>query len=456
MELYTIPISDPAQTGKFILFRPLAGLAFVGNRAMANLAGQLAREEQSPGPAAGPALAFLEQIGFLEPDPPEPAALETDFKSLVLLLTNSCQLRCTYCYAAAGERPHEELSEEHGRAAIDYLFAQAEARGQPEVTVSFHGGGEPTYVWRLLLSLTAYARSKTPKAVISLTTNGIWSEQQREWILANVDRIGISMDGAPFTQDAQRPLSSGQPSSPVLMRNLAELDRRGVQYGVRMTATAPWERLPEDVAFICEQTNAQAIQVEPAFNTSRGKHLNEPDMDWRGFAEAFVQGYDVAQAHNRRLHYSGARAGTVATTFCTAPFDALVVGPGGRITACYEITNERHPLAGISNYGSVAGERVQVDQDARAGLHGLFAERRAGCRDCFCYWSCAGDCYVQGFTAGPDGHRTRAGRCELNRAISEQMLLRMIAAGEGYWSARRDPALMGSEMLDPLDEELHG
>lgn len=268
MEVYTIPITGPRDSqdsqgrGKYLIYRPIAGLAFVGNRAMAALALRAAKDTWSVDhepPALMNAIAYLREMGFLDPDPPLPPRQGSSYKSLVLLLTNSCHLRCTYCYAAAGEQPRQELSEEHARAAVDYLFDQAASAGLSEVVVSYHGGGEPTFAWDLLQSVTRCARAKPVKSIISLTTNGMWSASQREWIFANVDRIGISMDGSPETQDRQRPLASGKPSSPVVLGNMAEMDRRGIHYGVRMTAVAPWQNVAEDVRFICEKTGAEAI-----------------------------------------------------------------------------------------------------------------------------------------------------------------------------------------------------
>jgi len=475
IEVYTVPLTGPQDAGKFLIYRPIAGLAFIGNRAMAALAMRAAdgawSEDQEPAASAG-AVAFLRDIGYLEHTgaanqtriigqnplaaPLPPAAPSTHYRSLALLLTNQCSLRCTYCYAAAGDLPAQELSEEHARSAIDYLVDQAAAAGLPEVVISFHGGGEPTFAWRLLQNLTRYARAKPLKTVISLTTNGVWSERQREWIFANVDRIGISMDGMPGTQDRQRPLRSGGPSSPVVMRNLAEMDRRGIMYGVRVTATAPWKHLPDDVEFICQETGAQAIQVEPAFNTERGQHQEPPESEWRAFGDAFLEARDIARSHRKKLHYSGARAGQVMEVFCTAPYDALVVAPGGRLVACYEVTSETHPLSSISLFGSIADGQVRVDQAARENLHRRMAERRASCRDCFCYWSCAGDCYVQAFDSGEQGHLTKTARCELNRYITEQILLDMIAQGDGYWSVRMDSSLAPAPPISPWEEELYG
>ena len=459
MEVYTVPLTGPQNTGKFLIYRPVAGLAFVGNRAMTarakRAAGDAWSADQEP-PALAGAVAFLREIGYLEPDPPPPITPPRVVKSLALLLTNQCTLRCTYCYAAAGELPAQELSVENGRSAIDYVFDQAAAAGLPEVVISFHGGGEPTFAWKLLQNLTRYARARPLKSVISLTTNGVWSARQREWIFANVDRIGISMDGAPATQDHQRPLRSGGPSSPLVLRNLAEMDRRGIKYGVRVTATAPWTHLPGDVEFICRETGTQNIQVEPAFNTERGGHQEPPESEWRAFADALLQARDIARSYHKDLHYSGARAGQAAQVFCTAPYDAMVVAPGGRLVACYEITSEDHPLAAIGLFGTIQDGQVQVDQAARENLHRLMAERRATCQDCFCYWSCAGDCFVQAFGSGEQGHLTKTARCALNRYITEQILLDMIAQGDGYWSIRQESSLAPLPPISPWEEELYG
>ena len=97
MEVLAIPIED-----KIILSRPLLHLAFVGNQAMADLVFQLARHGScADDDAPKEAMTFLEAIGFLQPDPPPPSPPDPAYypTAAVLLLTNRCNLRCTYCYA---------------------------------------------------------------------------------------------------------------------------------------------------------------------------------------------------------------------------------------------------------------------------------------------------------------------------------------------------------------------
>jgi len=432
MDTCVIPLGDAANADRFILYRPLAGLAFVGNRAMANLA---RAGETAVRAANSDVHEFLRAIGFYEPDPPAPEPPGADFRptTAVLLLTNQCQLRCTYCYTSAGELPRQQLSFELGRAAIDYVCQIASELGQSQFEVSFHGGGEPTYAWRVLTACTDYARRRSLPAKIRLTSNGLWSARQCAWIIDQLDGLSLSLDGSPETQNRQRPLASGRPSSPQVMRTVAELDRRAFPYGIRMTATAPWSNFPRDVRFLCGETQCESMQVEPAFSSARGGPGQPDAAEAQAFVEAFLEAFDVASSHGRRLLYSGARLGTVTTAFCAAPFSALIVNANGELVTCYEIAGPAHPLAGRSVIGRIENGNVVLDRAARARLHALLQERRDTCRDCFCYWSCAGDCYPRVFGREAGAHLRHSPRCEINRSITRQLLLRRIADSGGVW-----------------------
>lgn len=430
MDIHIVPVTGAEGAGKYIIYRPLAGLAFVGNRAMADLA--MALTETPDMPLNPEIRGFLDSIGFLDPDPAPPLPIDSQFRPTmaVLLLTNQCQLRCTYCYASAGEYTPQELTLELAQAAIDEVCRQVQAMGLPEFEVSFHGGGEPTFAWGLLTQAVEYTRQKPLPAKITLTSNGIWSEKQIDWILNNLDSVSLSMDGAPVTQDRNRPLISHGASSPYVLRVIEAMDRAEYPYGIRLTAVQPWT-LPDDIRFICEETKCQSMQVEPAFNVKRGGHSEPTEEEVAGFVKAYLDAYEIATQAGRRLHYSGARLGLVSTVFCTAPYGALIANADGEMVACYEIAGDDHPLARLSTIGHIEDGRVVVDHDARNHLHGLIDERRATCRDCFCYWSCAGDCYARVFAAGD--HLQQGGRCEINRRITEKLLLRRIADGGGVW-----------------------
>ena len=432
MEFFVIPIE-----GKFILYRPLLRRAFVGNRAMADLTMNLVGQD-SPADVDAPeeAMAFLEGIDFLKPDPAPPPAPKSAFcpTTAVLLLTNRCNLRCTYCYASGGEGPIRDLSFDLAHAAIDQVCQNAAELGRSHFDLTFHGGGEPVQAWKVLREATRYARSKDLECRISMVTNGVWTARQREWILDNMDGLSISFDGGRETQDRNRPFASGRGSFKSVMRTIEALDDAEFSYGIRMTAIAPWrERLPEDVRFICEETGCRAMQVEPAFNTRRGEHQGPAQEESQAFVEAFMEAFEIANRAGRRLTYSGARPWLLTQAFCTAPYGALIVNPAGNLVACYEVAGENHPLAKMSTLGRVVGSQVVLDEQARNGLLAHLEENRAQCRDCFCYWHCAGDCYTRSHFARASAGEAPSPRCEMNREITARILLWYIMAGDGVW-----------------------
>ena len=184
-------------------------------------------------------------------------------------MTNQCQLRCTYCYAAAGEASAEVLDPDVCRTAIDYVCRAAVEDRRDHFEVSLHGGGEPTRAWASVQACVEHARTRELPARVTMTSNAIWSRRQLDWIAENLDGLTVSVDGAPETQDRQRPFVTGRGSSTVVLRNLAELDRRRFPYAIRLTAAPPWDQLPGNVRFLCESTACLSLHVEPAFNTVR-------------------------------------------------------------------------------------------------------------------------------------------------------------------------------------------
>ena len=432
MELYTIPISSGGQENAYIVYRPLLGLAFVGNQAMVNLAESLAQD--STRPVDNDVRTFLDKIGFLAPDPPLPQPPPSGAFSplgLALLMTNQCQLRCTYCYAAAGEGPCRHLSLETGYAAIDCTYESIKRRNHPKFHIALHGGGEPTFPWKTMQALVAYAREKSIPTEFSLTSNGVWSEQQTQWIMAYIDFVGISMDGSPETQDRQRPMASGRGSSRQVMQSISELEANHRPYRLRLTAVPPFDHLVQDVRFLCENTRCRRMQVEAAFNTERGKSYQYKLEEGLQFLEAFFAAHRVAEQYGRKLECVGSDVTKITSVPCGSPFNTLIVTPQNNLVACFEVTDDSHPLADLMTIGRITSQGVEIDEQARSRLRERIEERRASCRNCFCYWSCAGGCLPRTLSPGPDGHLEHGVHCELRRTLLREMLLRRIAAGNG-------------------------
>jgi uncharacterized protein len=433
----------PFETDRYIIYRPLAKLAFIGNRALVDLLNQFSPPRPHPHlrDSHPQIVDFLESIGFFEPDPPQsPGSAGTkafDPMVAVLCLTTSCNFKCIYCYAEGGEHNGRALPMPSGARVIDIVAENAGRKGDGRFEVAFHGGGEPTMTWKLLQDLTAHARGKENPAHISLASNGYWEPPQARWIVRNIDSVSLSLDGIRPVQNLQRPMRNGSGSFDRVMSSIGLMDRHNVQYGIRLTVTDhSVDMLEESVSYLCQECGCQVFQVEPAFGHGRAQrdalHLSAIDA----FHENFMKAYDVATSYGRHLYYSGARPFVIADHFCSAPFKALIVTPDNDITACYEVCSRRHPLHGQFFWGRVSGTQVELDHPAIRRMTRKLDARRRQCASCFCFWHCAGDCPSKVISADGDGHLENDDRCRTNRWITKALLVRYIHDGNGVWQGQ--------------------
>jgi uncharacterized protein len=430
---YIIPVSGSIKNDKFILYRPLIKLAFIGNKAMADLAAQLLNHpELIAQRKKEEAVEFLNTVNFFSPDiPPIKPVIEVD--TAVLLLTNRCQLRCVYCYAAAGESKPQTLNIDTAKAVIDTVSREAIKHSFCEFILDFHGGGEPTLEWDLMKACIEYARKKPIPARIYLTSNLLWSNEQFEYIINNIDGLSVSMDGAPTTQNLNRPYISGAKSSTLVLQNLHKLDGINYEYGIRLTATEPWSNLSANIEFIYKKTDCRLIQVEPAFQRSRGFLKKRVASDWNKFSNAYVNAFEKARSLGINMHYSNTNPDLIATTFCDAPNRAIIVNPSDDIVACYEVVDSDHPLAEISVIGKVEHGKVLINKSKKKHLNLLLSERSIKCNQCFCKWTCAGGCYSRTFVNGENGHLKYGEYCSMVQEITRYQLLDLIARQNGVW-----------------------
>src|ERR1039458_10301038 len=161
-EVFAIPLD----ADRFLIYAPGRRAAFVGNSAIVNRLADLnegtanlistASDEQL--------LEFLRRLEIVDAGP-EPFPItsfqgEPEPVSLTLFLTTACNLRCTYCYASAGDAPAKFMSLATACRAIDFVSRNAQARCLGRFDLAYHGGGEPSVNWRVLTESLEYAHRR--------------------------------------------------------------------------------------------------------------------------------------------------------------------------------------------------------------------------------------------------------------------------------------------------------
>lgn len=446
-ESYVLP-PDAAEDGA-IVYLPLAGrVVRLNGSALALLRSAAARGEASLRPY--PALcAELLAAGILVPRQPAgspeyvaPSASAAGggpvLSSLTLLLTTLCSQRCSYCYARGGDA-RRTLPWSVAEAALVWATEQARARGRARLRVAFHGGGEVTMVAPLLDRCVRRARELggTHGVDVRLEAgfNGVMTAQQADWAAASLDGATVSIDGPPAVQDRQRPLADGSPSFERVAATLRRFDAAGFRYGLRMTVTAESvATLPASIDHLCRNFAARHIKAEPVFVGGRALDDGLLPVDGAEFVRRFREARVVAHGHGRELTFSAARARVATTVFCKALGGSIAVTPEGHLSACYEVLESTDPRASLFFVGSVTpGGAIRLDPGRLARLARLGVEHKPACRDCFCRWSCAGDCPAKLAIAGDPCDTSSNPRCDITRALTRDLLVERLAG-----SARDD------------------
>ena len=443
-ELFTIPLEHA-----FLIYAPLRQAAFVANGGTVNLLAEL--QAGTLGSFDGETESLVEMLKYLKiVDAGEEIAPKTAFSgnphptSLTLFLTTACNLRCTYCYAAAGDTPVRRMPLEVAIQGVDFVVKNALEIGVDEIEVNFHGGGEPTANWTTLTDSFQYAHNRCEDHDLrlygSMATNGVISDRKIDWILEHLEGVSLSFDGLPSVQDLHRPTASGGASSRHVIHTLQRFDQEAFNYGVRMTVTHDQIAcLRESVQFVCENFYPRRIQVEPAYQLGRWR--DKPSAETQEFIDAYRESQQIAKQHDQYLEFSGARIGTLTNHFCGVTQDSFCLTADGNVSACYEVFLEDSEFANVFQYGksNQSGTGYEFNLPILNNLRDKTVDKHEFCQGCFAKWTCGGDCYHKSLTVNGPGEFAGTDRCHIIRELTkDQILERIQHSGGVLWSELSD------------------
>lgn len=166
--------------------------------------------------------------------------------SLALVLNNTCNLNCSYCFGDYGQpKIVKRMSLDIARRAVETLIAEAKKEPSRSGYLSYWGG-EPMLSYRTILEIHQFAQRLASEMGVTLsygmTTNGSAIDREQFDLLRGLGiRIQLSMDGPREVQDAQRPSLRGNSSSydkvVGFVSSLSPDQRAGMQVRATLTAT---------------------------------------------------------------------------------------------------------------------------------------------------------------------------------------------------------------------------
>jgi len=354
--------------------------------------------------------------------------------TMVLNVTNQCNLACTYCYEYGEDkivqtengRQPKWMSDETARESVDFLLRES----GPEAHLTFFGG-ETLMNFKVLQTAVAYATERAAalgKTIdFSLTTNAtLLKPEVIEFLAEHRFGVTISIDGPKELQNKFRVFQKGAGSYDLVAPNIKALiaRHRSRPIGARVTLTREtlqvrriYEHLTKELGFW--EVGFAPVTAAPgrtyAFDEAGFEHVLD---DFRDLA----QDYLAAALENRHHGFSNVREtlgeihkGASKAWPCGAGFGLLGVSTAGDVNLC-------HRFAGSDDhkFGTV---RDGIDREVqRAFLEAHHIAEKTDCHTCWARPLCSGGCYHEAHTRTGTTTRPNLHYCEWIRGWTDTCL----------------------------------
>lgn len=342
--------------------------------------------------------------------------------------TSTCNLRCVYCYASAGQTPAINLDIKKAKLWVQHVFDNI-SPDIKKVTLTFHGGGEPTNNPGLLKELTELVQNKCivsnlPLA-ISCTTNGNFNDEVFNWIAENKVKVSFSIDGGREAQDYLRPRADGKSSFNVAYNNLKRTADLGLFGGIRATVTNVNKNSLKELIDISVECGSKSITIEKLSEFGREHDFDKTYISNTQFIESFMDMWKYACEKNVQITgFSGSVLSQSREYFCINYEKPLYyLTPEGYLSTCLEVSLASDPASEVFFVGKVNDDSsVVYYEDKIKSLKERKSEIIPQCQNCFLEHVCRAGCPVLSYRKNNKLNSIHEDNCEYIQELSVQIL----------------------------------
>jgi uncharacterized protein len=348
-------------------------------------------------------------------------------EKLTLFPTNKCNLHCIYCYAGKFQTTSQTMDIKTAANAIHAHGKVLRENNMNKFILELHGGGEPFCEFNLLKTivdyLENYCENQNFRLEIVASSNGVLTEEKRDWVRKHITSLLISFEGLPEIQNIHRPFPDNSPTFSIVDETLRYFDRNNCCYAIRTTVSNKNVRLlKETIDYISKNYSTELVFLEPVNDCGSGMMNHNLNCDMIEFGKNYLEAEGYARSKNIRTVYSGANIDRLSSYFCYVGTNQFAVTPDGFLTNCWEVTSNDHPQAETFIVGKIEenGE-FKIYEEKIEYLKTFSVNQLAYCKDCFAKWHCSGDCVLR---SGHHSHNTSGGsRCETTRNLMAHKLI---------------------------------
>jgi uncharacterized protein len=354
--------------------------------------------------------------------------------TMVLNVTNQCNLSCSYCYEYGEDkivqtdygRQPKWMTEDTARESVDFLLRES---GKVAHLTFF--GGETLLNFKVLQFAVAYATTRAAELGkeidFSLTTNAtLLKPDVIEFLAEHRFGVTISIDGPADVQNKFRVFHNGAGSYGLIEPKIKALlaRHRSRPIGARVTLTKDTLQVRRIYDHLTKEVGFWEVGFAPVTSAPGRPHAFGDD----GFDEVLAQFRDLARDYrdnaieNRHHGFSNVREtleeihkGASKAWPCGAGFGLLGVSTSGDVALC-------HRFAGSDDH-KLGTVRDGIDRDVqRAFLDAHHVANKTECQTCWARPLCAGGCYHEAHTRHGTTSRPNLHYCDWIRGWTDTCL----------------------------------
>lgn len=361
----------------------------------------------------------------------------TVIKAFCLHVAHSCNLNCSYCFAAQGKYHGQDslMSFETGKRALDFLIENSGTRKNLEVDFF---GGEPLLNFDVVKQLVKYARSiekeKNKNFRFTLTTNGILIDDDViDFCNKEMDNVVLSLDGRKEIHDYFRKDLGGNGSYDGIVGKFQKfVEKRGDKsYYMRGTFTHNNPDFTNDI-FHMADLGFKELSMEPVVCAPNEPYaLTDEDLpilleQYEILSKEMIKRKKAGNGftfYHYMLDLTNGPCIYKRITGCGSGTEYMAVTPAGELYPCHQfVGDENYKLGDI--WKGVTNQ-AKVDEFK---LCNAYAKEE--CKDCFARLYCSGGCAANAYHATGNINGVYEYGCKLFKKRIECAIMMKVAEAE--------------------------
>lgn len=347
-------------------------------------------------------------------------------EKLVINISNTCNMNCTYCYAHGGNYHSKDsvMSKETLLRTLDIMY-----KFYPEIDIIQLFGGEPMLNPQLIKTTCEYIAEHKKETVSGMVSNGtIVTEELLEMVQKYDFHITVSIDIKQL-HDEMRPFKNGTGSFEIIKNNIHKL-RSISKEPSKLEVT--YTKLHEDKGISINHILKELEETFPGIPVHMVRvATKDPEYEIKG-SQPFLQSIEeefeeIGSLDNIKStaadrYLAPFRRKKKCGHFCHAGFGSLSVSGKGDI----------YPCSGLVDNNRFCGANIFEEEDKlyktlnemRLSYYNAKRNEAGKCRDCFANTLCSG-CLNNNFIETGDIFTASDNFCNIVKDSVDKILIKL-------------------------------